>query len=137
MWTHQALHTARHDKIAQLTQVCKYPHLALVVQVIHRLPMLHKGDELHHSGVLALVSQAGVISQVWLTAAVYCAGWNACSSCHGDPSKSRDTLILPCTQSHRVYGKQSDRKDAVCCQATSPIKQGQVYITHGPNLFHS
>ncbi|DBA86469.1 hypothetical protein WJX79_005001 [Trebouxia sp. C0005] len=49
-------------------------------QVIHRLPMLHKGDELHHSG------------------------WNACSSCHGDPTKSRDMLILPATQSHRVYG---------------------------------
>ena len=38
-------------------------------QVIHRTPMPHVGDELHHFG------------------------WNACSSCHGDESKSRRFLI--------------------------------------------
>lgn len=32
------------------------------------------------------------------------AGWNACSSCHGDPSRARSLLILPGTKSHRVYG---------------------------------
>uniref|UniRef100_A0A8D2QBY4 Methanethiol oxidase n=1 Tax=Zonotrichia albicollis TaxID=44394 RepID=A0A8D2QBY4_ZONAL len=48
-------------------------------QVIHRLPMPHVGDELHHSG------------------------WNACSSCHGDPGKSRRFLILPSLVSSRVY----------------------------------
>ena len=37
------------------------------------------GDELHHSG------------------------WNVCSSCHGDESKKRDKLILPCLGSDRVY----------------------------------
>lgn len=47
--------------------------------VIHRLPMPFKGDELHHSG------------------------WNACSSCHGDPSKSRSLLILPAVKSGRIY----------------------------------
>jgi hypothetical protein len=40
-------------------------------QVIHRLPVNHIGDELHHSG------------------------WNSCSSCHGDPSVKRRFLILP------------------------------------------
>ena len=40
-------------------------------QVIHRLPVTHIGDELHHSG------------------------WNSCSSCHGDPSAKRRFLILP------------------------------------------
>lgn len=49
-------------------------------QVIHRLPMPHKGDELHHSG------------------------WNACSSCHGNSSKSRSLLVLPALGSGRVYG---------------------------------
>src|SRR5712691_6104712 len=40
-------------------------------QVIHRTPMPSVGDELHHFG------------------------WNACSSCHADESKSRSFLILP------------------------------------------
>ncbi|XP_029436590.1 methanethiol oxidase isoform X1 [Rhinatrema bivittatum] len=48
-------------------------------QVIHRLPMSNTFDELHHSG------------------------WNNCSSCHGDPTKKRDRLILPCLISSRVY----------------------------------
>ncbi|KVH90914.1 Selenium-binding protein [Cynara cardunculus var. scolymus] len=40
-------------------------------KVIHRLPMPHVGDELHHSG------------------------WNACSSCYGDSAASRRFLVLP------------------------------------------
>ncbi|XP_053559843.1 methanethiol oxidase-like isoform X1 [Bombina bombina] len=48
-------------------------------QVIHRLPMPNLNDELHHSG------------------------WNACSSCFGEPSKSRNKLILPSLVSSRVY----------------------------------
>ncbi|EDO41029.1 predicted protein, partial [Nematostella vectensis] len=48
-------------------------------QVIHRLPMPYIGDELHHTG------------------------WNACSSCYGDPSKSRNRLIMPGLISSRVY----------------------------------
>lgn len=50
------------------------------VQVIHRLNMPYNGDELHHSG------------------------WNACSSCHTDSSRSRSRLILPAINSSRVYG---------------------------------
>ena len=38
-------------------------------QVVHRTPMPNAEDELHHFG------------------------WNACSSCHGDESKSRRFLI--------------------------------------------
>ena len=48
--------------------------------MIHRLPMPHLGDELHHSG------------------------WNACSSCHSDSSRSRSILVLPALSSGRVYG---------------------------------
>lgn len=33
------------------------PEQPFGVQVIHRLPMLHKGDELHHSGALILMLQ--------------------------------------------------------------------------------
>src|SRR5947207_1060293 len=38
-------------------------------QIVHRLPMPHAGDELHHFG------------------------WNACSSCHGQ--RERRYLIIP------------------------------------------
>jgi selenium-binding protein 1 len=48
-------------------------------KVIHRLPMPHLGDELHHSG------------------------WNACSSCHGDSSVARRFLVLPSLISGRIY----------------------------------
>ena len=48
-------------------------------QVIHRLPMPDIGDELHHFG------------------------WNACSSCYGDESKSRRFLVIPGMRSSRIY----------------------------------
>uniref|UniRef100_A0A2K6UMG7 Methanethiol oxidase n=1 Tax=Saimiri boliviensis boliviensis TaxID=39432 RepID=A0A2K6UMG7_SAIBB len=48
-------------------------------QVIHRLPMPNLKDELHHSG------------------------WNACSSCFGDGTKSRTKLVLPSLISSRIY----------------------------------
>ncbi|KAM9110831.1 methanethiol oxidase isoform 3-T3 [Megaptera novaeangliae] len=48
-------------------------------QVIHRLPMPHLKDELHHSG------------------------WNTCSSCFGDSTKSRTKLLLPSLISSRIY----------------------------------
>ena len=41
--------------------------------------MPNVADELHHSG------------------------WNACSSCHDDPSRSRNRLILPSVNSNRIY----------------------------------
>jgi hypothetical protein len=46
------------------------PESSTYSQVIHRTPMPNVGDELHHFG------------------------WNACSSCHGDESKSRRFLIV-------------------------------------------
>ncbi|MEO6811295.1 MAG: selenium-binding family protein [Isosphaeraceae bacterium] len=48
-------------------------------QVIHRAPMPASGDELHHFG------------------------WNACSSCHGDPSTSRRYLIVPGLKSSKIH----------------------------------
>lgn len=47
--------------------------------VIHRLEMPHVGDELHHFG------------------------WNACSSCHFDPTKMRRFLVLPGLRSSRIH----------------------------------
>lgn len=48
-------------------------------KVVHRLPVPHLGDELHHSG------------------------WNACSSCHENASAQRRYLILPSLVSGRIY----------------------------------
>ncbi|XP_066908576.1 methanethiol oxidase isoform X3 [Halyomorpha halys] len=48
-------------------------------KVINRLKLPNIGDEIHHMG------------------------WNACSSCHGDKSKCRNKLVLPCLLSNRVY----------------------------------
>ncbi len=48
-------------------------------QVVSRLPMPNVGDELHHFG------------------------WNACSSCHGEPGKSRQYLVLPGLGSGRIH----------------------------------
>ncbi len=55
------------------------PKSASYGRVIHRLEMPHVGDELHHFG------------------------WNACSSCHGDPTKSRRFLVLPGMRSSRIH----------------------------------
>ncbi len=55
------------------------PNSPTYSQVIHRTPMPHVGDELHHFG------------------------WNACSSCHTDESKSRSSLIVPGNLSSRVH----------------------------------
>src|SRR5579859_6099211 len=48
-------------------------------QVVHRTPMPNLGDELHHFG------------------------WNACSSCHDDESKSRRFLVVPGIASSRIH----------------------------------
>ena len=56
-------------------------------QVVHRLAMPNVGDELHHFG------------------------WNACSSCHGDPTKKRRYLIVPGLafepHPHRRHGRSA------------------------------
>jgi selenium-binding protein 1 len=73
------VNTASESKPDYLATVDVDPESPTYSQVIHRLPMPYVGDELHHSG------------------------WNACSSCYGDSSKSRSKLILPALGSARVY----------------------------------
>ncbi|KAL1059811.1 hypothetical protein V6Z11_1Z004900 [Gossypium hirsutum] len=55
------------------------PNSPTYSKVIHRLSFPYIGDELHHTG------------------------WNACSSCHGNPSSDRRFLILPSLLSGRIY----------------------------------
>lgn len=69
-----------NDKRADyLATVDVNPKSSNYCKVVHRLNMKYKADEIHHSG------------------------WNACSSCHDDPSKSRNRLILPAVNSSRIY----------------------------------
>jgi methanethiol oxidase len=67
-----------HSRPDYLVTVDADPESKTFSQVIHRLP-LGTADELHHSG------------------------WNACSSCFEDSSKSRSLLILPALGSGRVH----------------------------------
>lgn len=60
------------EKPDYLATVDVDPNSPTFSKVIHRLPVPYLGDELHHSG------------------------WNACSSCYGDPSAARRYLVLPC-----------------------------------------
>eukprot|EP01025_Chloroclados_australasicus_P027976 TRINITY_DN2769_c0_g1_i1.p1 TRINITY_DN2769_c0_g1~~TRINITY_DN2769_c0_g1_i1.p1 ORF type:complete len:475 (-),score=66.07 TRINITY_DN2769_c0_g1_i1:402-1826(-) len=62
-----------------LTTIDVDPESETYGTIIHRLHMPYNGDDLHHSG------------------------WNSCSSCHGDKSKSRSHLILPGFGSSRIY----------------------------------
>jgi selenium-binding protein 1 len=55
------------------------PQSSTYARVVHRLPMSTPGDELHHFG------------------------WNACSSCHGDPMKQRRFLVLPGLRSSNIH----------------------------------
>lgn len=55
------------------------PNSSTYSEVVHRLSMPYSGDELHHFG------------------------WNTCSSCHGDASKSRRFLVIPGLRSSRIY----------------------------------
>ncbi|KAG6394841.1 hypothetical protein SASPL_145431 [Salvia splendens] len=59
------------EKPDYLATVDTDPNSPTYSKVIHRLSMPYLGDELHRSG------------------------WNACSSCHGDPSAVRRFLVLP------------------------------------------
>ncbi|XP_035735335.1 methanethiol oxidase-like [Vespa mandarinia] len=66
------------DKPDVLSTVDVDPKSPTYCKIIHKLRMLHVGDELHHSG------------------------WNICSSCHELP-RARDVLVLPCLMSDRIY----------------------------------
>ncbi|ESO98803.1 hypothetical protein LOTGIDRAFT_203681 [Lottia gigantea] len=79
------------------------PQSPTYCKVIHRLEMTYRGDEIHHSG------------------------WNACSSCYDDSSKSRNRLILPCLNSDRIY---------VVDTGTDP-KAPKIHKIVEPNEIHS
>ncbi|CAG0885573.1 unnamed protein product [Darwinula stevensoni] len=66
----------KHDYLAT---VDVDPSSPTRLRVVHRLHVPNPRDELHHSG------------------------WDACSSCHCDPTVRRSHLVLPCLNSDRIY----------------------------------
>jgi methanethiol oxidase len=73
------VNTATKNKPDYLATVDVDPKSRTYCKVVHRSPMPTPGDELHHFG------------------------WNACSSCHGDPSAMRRYLIVPGFHSSRIH----------------------------------
>lgn len=88
------------------------PQSQTYAQVIHRLPMPNVGDELHHFG------------------------WNACSSCHGDPDRSRRFLVIPGLGSSRIH--IVDTADARSPRLHKVIEPEEVTKTDlsGPHTVH-
>eukprot|EP01023_Acetabularia_acetabulum_P048313 TRINITY_DN5102_c0_g2_i5.p2 TRINITY_DN5102_c0_g2~~TRINITY_DN5102_c0_g2_i5.p2 ORF type:complete len:490 (+),score=112.26 TRINITY_DN5102_c0_g2_i5:106-1575(+) len=68
-----------HSRPDYLATIDVDPESSTYCQVIHRLEMPYKGDDLHHFG------------------------WNSCSSCHADKNAHRSHLILPALGSNRIY----------------------------------
>lgn len=83
------VHTDR-TKSDVLATVDVDPKSPTYCKIIHKLRMPYVNDELHHSG------------------------WNICSSCHNS-SRKRDTLVLPCLMSDRVYfvDTSNERKPSI------------------------
>ncbi|CAJ0564382.1 unnamed protein product, partial [Mesorhabditis spiculigera] len=67
------------DKYDAICTVDVDPESPNYCQVISKLDMPYKDDEVHHTT------------------------WNACSSCRGKPGAKRTHLILPCLTSDRIY----------------------------------
>uniref|UniRef100_A0A7N0U3B2 Selenium-binding protein n=1 Tax=Kalanchoe fedtschenkoi TaxID=63787 RepID=A0A7N0U3B2_KALFE len=82
-------------------------------KVIHRLPMPHVGDELHHTG------------------------WNSCSSCYTDLSASRRFLILPSLISGRIYAVDTKNAKAPSLhKVVDPVEiQGKTGLAY-PHTSH-
>ncbi|XP_025407868.1 methanethiol oxidase isoform X2 [Sipha flava] len=68
-----------NNKPDYLATVDVDPASSTYCQVIHRTSMEKSGDEIHHFG------------------------WNTCSSCYDDCTKSRNKMILPSLGSDRIY----------------------------------
>lgn len=82
-------------------------------QVIHRTPMPYAGDELHHFG------------------------WNACSSCHTDHSKSRRYLIIPGFRSSRIHiVDTTDPRSPTICKVIEPEEVKQKTNLSSPHTVH-
>ncbi len=89
------------------------PASATFSQVIYRTPMPNTGDELHHFG------------------------WNACSSCHLDHSKSRRFLIVPGFRSSRIHIVDTqDARAPKVCKVIEPEEVKQKTNLSAPHTVH-
>lgn len=82
-------------------------------QVTYRTPMPNVGDELHHFG------------------------WNACSSCHMDQTKSRRYLIVPGFRSGRIHiVDTTDQSAPVISKVIEPEEVRQKTNLSAPHTVH-
>lgn len=89
------------------------PASATFSRVIYRTPMPNVGDELHHFG------------------------WNACSSCHMDSSKSRRFLIVPGFRSSRIHILDTTEPHAPkVCKVIEPEEVKQKTNLSAPHTVH-
>lgn len=101
------------DQPDYLATVDVDPASSTYTHVIHRAPMPNVGDELHHFG------------------------WNACSSCHTDRSKSRRFLIVPGFHSSRIHILDtSDPRAPVVCKVIEPEEVKQKANLSAPHTVH-
>jgi hypothetical protein len=84
------------------------PESLVYPQGVHRTSMPNVGDELHHFG------------------------WNACSSCHGDESKSHRFLIVPGQRSSRIHS--IDAADEQAPKIDGDTEQGGIRSTRSSSL---
>ncbi|CAM8914920.1 unnamed protein product [Rhodiola kirilowii] len=99
------------EKPDYLATVDVDPNSPTYSKVIHRLPVPHVGDELHHTG------------------------WNSCSSCYTDPSASRRFLIMPGLISGRIY--VVDTKDARAPSLHKAVEPEEIHQKTGLAFPHT
>ncbi|KJH44898.1 selenium binding protein [Dictyocaulus viviparus] len=81
-------------------------------QVLSSVTFPNKGDEVHHSG------------------------WNACSSCHNNPSAKRTHIILPCLNSDRIYIVNVEDVYNIFLEKTVEREQLSRYNVSTPHTTH-
>ncbi|KAJ1354881.1 hypothetical protein KIN20_011964 [Parelaphostrongylus tenuis] len=107
--------TCAHTKTTgndMLAAVDVDPDSETFCQVLSRVVFPNTGDEVHHSG------------------------WNACSSCYGNPSAKRTHLVLPCLNSDRIYIINVENVHSIFLQKTIEREQLFKYNVSFPHTSH-
>jgi hypothetical protein len=120
MWNLGPRRMARYAELRAERKVSTGSFLQLLP--LHMPPNTKNGRCLHRSSTVRTSHtratssttqvQRGACNSVWWRVCIFfrssscapTAGWNACSSCHGDPNAARTNLILPGLASGRIYG---------------------------------
>ena len=69
---------------------------------------------------------------LYLADEVHHTGWNACASCHDNPNRSRNRLIMPGLLSNRIYSvdvETDPRKPKIDKVSTTIIYMYMIHLT--------